>query len=131
MTNDFPCQVPCEKVIDAGEKIASMATQLEVLNGDMYNHGQRGVKTRLNTFEVKFDGFIDLYNERENLRDKASARFRWIATTIITLGMLLLAALQANKQIHQGVIHIPKIGVSSQSDNQYTATMKAPAMARK
>jgi hypothetical protein len=131
MTNEFPRQMPCEKVIDLGEDIASMKTLLEYLNSDMYNHGQKGVKTRLNTFEVKFDGFVDLYNERENLRDKASARWRFIVTTIIALGMLLLAALQANKQIQHGLIQLPKIGITVPSEIPYTATMQAPSMTRK
>ena len=124
MTNEFPCQIPCEKIIDLGEDVASMKIQLETLNGDMYNHGQNGVKTRLNTFEVKFDGFVVAYNERENSRDKASARWRFVVTTIIAIGMLILAALQANKQIQHGLIKPPKIGVSVPHEPPFTAAIK-------
>lgn len=125
MTNEFPCQIPCEKIIEIGEDVASMKPQIQALNDDMYNHGQRGVKTRVNTFEVKFDGFVDSYNERENLRDKASARWRFIITTIIAIGMLLLAALQANKQIQHGLIKLPKIGISVPHEPPFTAAIKA------
>ena len=126
MTSEFPCQAPCEKVIEIGEQIASLSTQVTTLNDDMYNHGKNGVKTRLSTFEVRFDGFVDLYNERENSRDRAWNRFRWVATLIIAFGMLVLAALQATKQIHQGFIRPPRIGVAIPSQDPYTATTRLP-----
>jgi len=73
-----------------------------------------------------------LANEKK--RDKRTQQFRfWITTILAILAVVsaLYVGLKGINDLHKGVLKIPKIGVSSQSDNQYTATMNAPVLARK
>lgn len=111
---------------DRFERIESMVDALQIwrrevdkrmplvdaLQDEMWNHdGVKGVKT------ILLEWITESRMEREQRKkDEQSARdtrerrwsnFRWSIATIIAIGMLILAALQVNKQLHSGAITLP------------------------
>jgi hypothetical protein len=48
------CAIPCSKVIELGNLMASMQTTLDQVHEDLYNHGKEGMKTVLQTFIAEY-----------------------------------------------------------------------------
>lgn len=123
------------------EKIA--ATYEKVITGN----SERPLPERVRNLEGQMSTVLPILNDlksaferqegRELERSADAARerekedrWRWIfgtLLTILTLAVLLYTALEANRQVYQGKIHLPKIGVSDASAKVYSAHVKQPA----
>jgi hypothetical protein len=91
------CAIPCSKVIELGNLMASMQTTLDQVHEDLYNHGKEGMKTVLQTFIAEYKQGERDRKEFQESRDKetkdrldrATARQNFRLNTIIAVCAIL------------------------------------------
>jgi hypothetical protein len=72
--------------------------QLEVINGDLYNHGKDGLKTQFTSFISEFRTVEAIRKDEEAKRQKAEDR-RWALVAFIVALLTLFCAVLSIPQI--------------------------------
>jgi hypothetical protein len=101
-----------DKTEGARERLVRLETRQDAVWKDLYGNGQPGHLATANDFMSAIKG-----------------QFRLLVLLISILGVLvaLVAALEANKQIHNGTLKIPEIRIPTISQQVY-ALLKGPTL---
>ena len=134
------CLVPCKLVRETHDALlelrGDLETKVETLWADMYNGGEKGVKTQLTVLiaSLSQEKITQQKNddEREKRQERRDRRMNFIlaALTLVVLSLGLLFAIPpavaAMKAVFNGEINLPKIIFSEHVIQVYAFSLEHP-----